>query len=277
MRQGSLFTGIGGFDLGFERSGIETAWQCEIDSKASVVLTKHFPGVPNYHDVRSINNDGSIESVDIISGGFPCQDVSLAGKRAGLDGERSGLWYEYQRIIAEFKPKWVVIENVAGLLSSNSGEDFSAILRALDERGYCVSWRILDAQYFGVAQRRRRVFIVGSLGNIGALKVLYESKSMRRIYKKSEEERKESTGFVTLCLTAGYGRRYNPSTETMIVEQNNKVSMPDMISLRSNPAQPVILTEGDDRVRRLTPTECERLQGFPDGWTEGQADTNRYK
>ena len=169
----SLFSGIGGFDLGFEQAGMQCAWQCEIDKRARSVLATHWPGVPCYEDVKNVKRD-NVAAVDLICGGFPCQDVSFAGKREGLAGERSGLWFEFHRIIGELSPQWVVIENVPGLLSSHRGSDFAVILRGLVEFGYGVTWRILDAQYFGVAQRRRRVFIVGSLGDGRSAEVLFE-------------------------------------------------------------------------------------------------------
>ncbi len=161
MKFGSLFTGVGGFDLGFERAGMECAWQVEFDKNCQNVLRKHWSETELFNDVRTVGKH-NLEPVDVICGGFPCQDVSIAGKRAGLAGERSGLWSEFARIIDELEPKWVVIENVPGLLSSNRGRDFATVIRWLAERGYGVAWRILDSQYFGVAQRRRRVFIVGS-------------------------------------------------------------------------------------------------------------------
>ena len=172
---GSLFSGIGGFDLGFENAGMKCLWQCEIDTAARSVLTRRF-GVPIYDDVRSVGT--GTPTVDLVCGGFPCQDVSVAGKRAGLAGKRSGLWFEFHRILAELRPRWVVVENVPGLLSSNGGRDFAVILRGLVELGYGVAWRILDAQYFGVAQRRRRVFVVGSLGSGRAAEILFERESL---------------------------------------------------------------------------------------------------
>lgn len=173
----SLFSGIGGFDLGFEQAGMQCAWQCEIDKRARSVLATHWPGVPCYEDVKNVKRD-NVAAVDLICGGFPCQDVSIAGKREGLAGERSGLWFEFHRIIGELRPQWVVIENVPGLLSSHRGSDFAVILRGLVEFGYGVTWRILDAQYFGVAQRRRRVFIAGSLGDGRSAEVLFEREGL---------------------------------------------------------------------------------------------------
>lgn len=173
---GSLFSGIGGFDLGFERAGMRCEWQVEIDAKCRDVLGKHFQA-EIFNDVKTVGKH-NLKPVDVICGGFPCQDLSVAGKRAGLAGERSGLWHEFHRIITELRPGWVVIENVPGLLSSNQGRDFAVILRGLVECGYGVSWRILDAQYFGVAQRRRRVFVVASLGSGRAAEVLFEREGM---------------------------------------------------------------------------------------------------
>ena len=178
MKFGSLFSGVGGFDLGFERAGMECVWQVEFDKACQSVLKKHFEKAELFDDVRTVGKH-NLEPVDVICGGFPCQDVSIAGKRAGLAGERSGLWSEFARIIDELEPKWVVIENVPGLLSSNRGRDFATVIRWLAERGYGVAWRILDSQYFGVAQRRRRVFIVGSFGNGNASEILFEREGVR--------------------------------------------------------------------------------------------------
>ncbi len=171
---GSLFSGIGGFDLGFEQAGLSCAWQVEIDAAARSVLATHWPNVLRYEDVRHVGRH-NLQPVDVICGGFPCQDLSVAGKRAGLAGERSGLWFEFHRILAELEPRWVVIENVPGLLSSHGGRDFAVLLRGLVELRYGVTWRVLDAQYFGVAQRRRRVFLVASLGDGRSAEVLFES------------------------------------------------------------------------------------------------------
>jgi DNA (cytosine-5)-methyltransferase 1 len=175
VRFGSLFSGIGGFDLGFEQAGLTCEWQVEIDKDCSRVLENRFRDVRRFADVNDV---GKLPAVDVICGGFPCQDLSVAGKRAGLAGERSGLWFQFLRIIESNLPRWIVIENVPGLLSSDEGRDFAAILRGLVECGYCLAWRILDAQYAGVAQRRRRVFIVGSLGNGSCAEILFESESV---------------------------------------------------------------------------------------------------
>ena len=161
MKAISLFSGVGGFDIGFERAGIETVLQVEKDEHCLSVLERHWPDVERMTDVRATRRTDEIEGVDLIYGGFPCQDISIAGSRAGLTGERSGLWFEFERIVSELRPRWVVIENVAGLLSSNGGADLGVILTGLDKFGFDASWAVLDAQHFGVPQHRRRVFIVG--------------------------------------------------------------------------------------------------------------------
>lgn len=160
---GSLFAGIGGFDLGFEQAGYTTAWQVEIEPHLREVLALRFPHARQFADVREVGAH-NLSTVDVLIGGFPCQDVSSMGARAGLAGNRTGLFWEVCRIVEEIRPQWVVLENVVGLLTSNGGKDFGVVLQALADRGYVGCWRVLDAQYFGVAQRRRRVFLVAGLG-----------------------------------------------------------------------------------------------------------------
>ena len=194
MKVGSLFSGIGGFDLAFERAGFGVAFQCEIDRHALRVLEERWPTVRRTGDVREVGaHDGP---VDVLVGGFPCQDLSVAGRRAGLAGERSGLFHEFARCIAALAPRWVVIENVPGLLSSNGGRDMATVLGTLGELGYGWAYRVLDAQYFGVAQRRRRVFIVGCAGGRTefAAAVLFETESVRRDSPPRRETREAVAG-----------------------------------------------------------------------------------
>ena len=169
----SLFAGVGGFDLALERQGVKVVAAVEIDKNARGVLAHRFPNSTLFPDVTEVTGEqlraaGFIPERGILTGGFPCQDLSVAGKRAGLAGKRSGLFWEIARLIDELSPQYFILENVPGLLSSNGGRDFGAVLRALVDRGYGVTYRVLDAQYFGVPQRRRRVFIVGCLGDTGA-------------------------------------------------------------------------------------------------------------
>jgi DNA (cytosine-5)-methyltransferase 1 len=152
---GSLFAGIGGFDLGFERAGFETVWQVEIDEYCRRVLEKHFPGAERFADIRKCGGH-NLKAVDVICGGFPCQDISWAGKRKGIEGPQSSLWREYRRIIGELKPEWVVIENVSRLVSSGLRE----VLEDLEIIGYDAEWQIIPAWSFGSPQVRKRIFIV---------------------------------------------------------------------------------------------------------------------
>jgi DNA (cytosine-5)-methyltransferase 1 len=324
LRYLSLFSGIGGFDLGFDRAGMTCAGQVEFDAAARSVLERHWPDVPRLNDVREVNGD-EFGSIDLICGGFPCQDVSVAGRRAGLAGERSGLWYEFHRLIDAVKPGIVVIENVPGLLSSNGGADFAVILRGLVECGYGVAWRILDAQYFGVAQRRRRVFIVGSLGSGRAAEVLFEREGGAGDIAESRQAGAGIAHAVTgSSVSSSY--RYDPNGEELIVTATLN-SGGNKGGFRTEPSEHLVAVplraEGHDAsedgtgrqnlipvlaftertrpdgrtfeaqedlayaltnpgsggrthsrqiagafgVRRLTPVECERLQGFPDEWT----------
>jgi len=342
MKFGSLFSGIGGFDLGFERAGMTCSWQAEIDKNCQSLLQKRF-GVKIYDDVKKITKgnlsgrpDGDTvptssditssrgeqrgrggsdigdggrtteqcaEPVDVICGGFPCQDVSIAGKRKGFAGERSGLWSEFARIIEELKPGWVVIENVPGLLSSNQGRDFETILNQMVEFGYGVSWRVLDAQYFGVAQRRRRVFIVGSLGSGRSAEVLFEREGVRWNPPARREKGQDTTGTVAPSIKSHHFRADAEASAELVTVgalqsrdykgigttiddkmvcwemQNATEAYRESGDLAPN-LQARMGTGGNNvplvGVRRLTPTEYEALQGFPRDWTFG-SDSTRYK
>ena len=155
MKVGSLFAGIGGFDLGLERAGFEIAWQVEIDPYCQRVLAKHWPNVQRYGDIRTIDW-GTVEPVDLLCGGFPCQDISLAGKGAGLTGERSGLWFEYAKAIEVLKPRYVLIENVSALRSRGLDQ----VLGALAALGYDAEWHCIPACAVGAPHRRDRVWVV---------------------------------------------------------------------------------------------------------------------
>ena len=154
---GSTFTGVGGADLGFEQAGFQISWQCELDAWKRSVLAAHWPDVQIFDDITTMLDP---PPVDILIGGFPCQDLSVAGQRKGFTGERSVLAFEFLRLAESIRPRWLVLENVPGLLSSSQGADFARLIDEVVACGYGVAWRILDARYFGVPQRRRRVFIV---------------------------------------------------------------------------------------------------------------------
>jgi DNA (cytosine-5)-methyltransferase 1 len=214
----SFFAGIGGFDLGCERAGMSVVFQCEINKFSQRILKKHWPDIPLANDISKLMPEDIPES-NIWCGGFPCQDLSLAnqGKRKGLEGERSGLFYKYSELIEAKRPDWVVIENVPGLLNSHSGEDFRVLIQKMDELGYGVSWRVLDAKYFGTPQRRRRVYIVASLGDLRSSEVLFESGTNPITNKSGLSKREASSKRHDGCLSeanlysiqhAGIGRKH---------------------------------------------------------------------
>lgn len=203
ITHGSLFSGVGGMDIGFDAAGIETLWQCEIDAKPRSVLAKHWPKAIRYVDVKDV--DGSqVKPVDIITFGSPCQDLSIAGKRAGLAGSRSGLYHEAIRVIKEMRdatqnqyPKVAIWENVRGALSSNEGKDFLAAIQALAAIGAVdVGWRVVNACNFGVPQRRVRVFVVATFGAGRAGEILAKPPRLLWHPTPSGEKGEETTGEV---------------------------------------------------------------------------------
>ena len=306
LRYLSLFSGIGGFDLGFDRAGMVCAGQVEYDAAARSVLARHWPDVKRMNDVREVQGD-EFGAIDVICGGFPCQDVSVAGRREGLAGERSGLWFEFRRIVDRAKPRWVVVENVPGLLSSHGGRDFATVVRGLVECGYGVAWRVLDAQYFGVPQPRRRVFIVASLRNGAAAGAIFDAQSAygdkaASGIKEREDYPGDDSGYL-------YGHWWNGRdvSQTLDAVLYKKQALPEknrfpavmvpvwqrcdccedywcnlhhmhaydcdcppVEEFERYPYEPGLL-------RWITPVEAERLQGFPDGHTDGQSDSARYR
>jgi DNA (cytosine-5)-methyltransferase 1 len=393
-----LFSGIGGFDLGLEAAGWACAFQVEIDPFCTKVLERRWPDVRRYRDIRTVEADalragtarlpdgrqrpggqqrgaagggpgregeppgGGADGIDLLCGGFPCQDLSVAGRRAGLAGARSGLFFEFVRVATELRPRWVLLENVPGLLSSNGGRDFAVVLAALGDAGYGVGWRVLDARWFGVPQRRRRVFLVGHLGGPCPAAVLFEPEGvlgdlaagreagqdvaypiaagaggskfgsgrdsqdtfitashdtspplMAEGFDASEDGRGRKA-FAFTCKDSGQDAGEEaPTLRAMGHDQSHAngggqlavafdhthdpVSSASAVPTLNEDGQAVAVTSGprmwDDRgihrgtvstevtptlngyeqpmvlpaVRRLTPTECERLQAFPDGFT----------
>lgn len=158
MTFGSLFSGIGGLDLGLERAGMTCEWQVEIDSYARRVLAKHWPRVKRWDDVRTFPPDNRWEHVDIVCGGFPCQDISSAGPRIGLGGERSSLWWEFHRIVGLVRPKYVLVENVADLRHRGLGD----VLGSLSNLGYDAEWSVISACAMGAPHMRKRLFILAN-------------------------------------------------------------------------------------------------------------------
>lgn len=179
LTHASFFSGIGGTDLGLERAGWRTVSLSEIDPYANAVLAEHWPAIPNLGDITTLDAE-TIPNATLWSGGFPCQDLSLAGKRQGLAGKHSGLAITFLDLVSRRKPRWILLENVPGLLSSHRGKDLGTLLGTLGELGYWWSYRILDAWYFGVPQRRRRIYIVASLGTDSAIEVLRDDEGGHR-------------------------------------------------------------------------------------------------
>jgi DNA (cytosine-5)-methyltransferase 1 len=201
LTYGSLFTGVGGFDIGFDRAGYDCRWQVEWDKHCQQTLAYHWPDVPRWSDVCDVNG-ADLPPVDVITYGSPCQDLSVAGKRAGIEGGRSSMFFEATRIIKEMRdatggtyPRITIWENVPGALSSNNGDDFQTVLETLDDVGALAQWwYVLDAQFFGVPQRRRRVFVVSVfdpaiIERVGDGEILPVGKGRRRNSSKVKSER----------------------------------------------------------------------------------------
>ena len=218
----SLFAGVGGFDLAMERNGVKVVANVEIDKHCQALLERKFPNAKQFNDVTTVKGKDLIDvgfnpSRGIITGGFPCQDLSVAGKRAGLAGERSGLFWEIRRLVEETQTEWFVLENVPGLLSSDGGKDFGIVLGEMANLGYSIGWRVLDAQYFGVPQRRRRVFIVGSRtgGPERIGKVLFEREGVRRNPTQSQPQRQDSSTNTTRSFGQTGFAKYSEGVTTL--------------------------------------------------------------
>jgi len=329
MKLVSLFAGVGGFDIAAESVGIEPSVTCEIDPQAAGVLKHRFPNATLINDVKEVTGDklrelGLDPRRTIITGGFPCQDLSIAGKQAGLEGgERSSLFFEIVRILREFNPQWFILENVPGLLSSKGGRDMGIVVGELAELGYSFSWRVLDAQNFGVPQRRRRVFIVGHFGadETRSEQVLFEPEGSGRSLEAGQSQGQDVAGdpapsvdsdspipfvksrraqtnedvetWIESEVTPTLNRIDNTGESYATVLIHNKQSEGRGFGENGDPMYTIDTVSGhgvatSTTVRRLTPMECERLQGFPDGWSAqridhkkgivvDQADSSRYK
>lgn len=353
MRYLSVCSGIEAATVAWHPLGWQPVGFSEIEPFPSAVLNHHYPDVPNYGDMTKYK-EWNLGAIDLLVGGTPCQSFSVAGLRKGLDDPRGNLMLTYLAIAKQYRPTWLVWENVPGVLSSNGGNDFATFLRGMGQCGYGFAYRVLDAQYFGVAQRRRRVFVIGHLGDWRrSAAVLFERESMSGNPASCREKRQE----VAKTLTRGIAQRFDAETETMIpiaLAENTIGRQPEnggngngftvdgpmytlnatgvhgvaqpmpintMIATRHNAlgertgfgigepgdpaytlikgrshavAQPVAYGVGEKpdtahclrsgaskadkhesttyiaqqmAVRRLTPVECERLQGFPDNYT----------
>lgn len=313
MKFGSLFAGAGGFDLGFEGAGFECCWQVEWDKFCQDVLSFRWPDVPKFGDIREVSGY-ELEPVDVITYGFPCQDLSLAGDRAGLDGSRSGLFFEAMRVIKEMRdatggrfPRVAVAENVLGLLSADSGYAMGRCLDEMAEAGAVgVEWCTLDAQRFGVAQKRKRVFVAsifdsGVSGRCSDGLFLFEEDGGGCV-AESEESGCEVAGevvggvgkhFEVLGFDSKFSGHYGADSFADGVSATLKTNQAPAVAVLHKDGVPFNessfggFSEGfgclassdfkrpyrhvvgyDDMIRRLTPRECERLMGWPDDHTK---------
>jgi DNA (cytosine-5)-methyltransferase 1 len=326
MKYLSVCSGIEAATVAWHHMGWQPVAFSEIERFPSQVLAYHYPDVPNVGDMTKFK-EWNLGSVDLLVGGTPCQSFSVAGLRKGLDDPRGNLMLTYLAIAKQYRPKWLVWENVPGVLSSNGGNDFATFLRGMGQCGYGFAYRVLDAQYFGVAQRRRRVFVVGCLGDWRrSAAVLFERESLSGNPAPSREKREE----VSKTLTRGISQRFDAETETKIpvALAENTIgrqpenggngdgftiggpmytlnatgvhgvaqpisfhvdAMPDQMNFNTETSASLTCSQHAGiatqmAVRRLTPVECERLQGFPDNYTNipwrkqsESPDSPRYK
>ena len=276
----SLFSGIGGFDIGLERAGFNITFQCEIDKFCCSILKRHWPEVPHHENIKYLHAT-DIPHADIWAGGFPCQDVSLAraGERAGLKGARSGLFHEFARLIGEGRPRVILLENVHGLLNSHRGRDFGVVLQTLAQFGYSVGWRVLNSKNFGVPQSRQRVYIVGCYRDPrGPGKILFEPQRCNGHAAEGEAAGKESVSpFKRVVRTTSGQRPVVQAIAYCLCACSARHTGTDWS--RTYIAYPHL-----GAARRPTPTECEGIMGFPTGWTlpahskwkEDDLDSLRY-
>ena len=257
----SVCSGIEATSVAWTPLGFRPIGFSEIESFPCELLKQKYPNVKNYGDITQYEK-WNIGQFDILVGGTPCQSFSIAGKRGGTADERGALMYAYLGIVETYRPSWIIWENVPGVLSSNSGYDFTSFLAGLEKCGYGGAYRVLDAQYFGVPQRRRRVFVVGHSDNRTdlAAKVLFEPESLCGDIAAGSETQKETTDAI------GKGVNYFRRGGNFKYHKDKKAA-----TLRSSAASDcfdLVLAREKRYIRRLTPLECERLQGCPDDYTQ---------
>jgi len=288
MRCVSLFAGIGGFDLALTRLGHKIIYANEWDKYAILIYEKNFTTKPDTRDIRSISPT-EIPNHDLLTAGFPCQSFSIAGKRRGFNDEEGYHFFEILRILSAKRPRYFLLENVKGLLNHNSGETFHTIIEKISFLEYDCQWQVLNSKNFGVPQNRERIFIIGHLREKSRLQIFpigeTYTNSLEQIIGGSIGMRVYSTKIA--CTLASQAGGWGAKTGLYAIP----VLTPDRIKKRQHgrrfktDGEPAFTLTGQDRhgiydgikIRRLTPIECERLQGFPDNWTEGISDTQRYK
>jgi len=302
MKYLSTFSGIGGFELGIQlayenvqrterlqqrgmgRKGnmSNSREQClasepfcvgysEIDKYAQQIYQSHFPNNKNYGDITSIIAE-DLPDFDLLVGGFPCQSFSIAGKRGGFNDTRGTMFFELARILRAKQPRLFVFENVKGLLSHDGGRTFATIIQTLDELGYDCQWQVLNSKNHGVPQNRERVFIIGHL----------RGTSRPEVFPFGESDGNPIQGSSKRENSATIDTKGGTNARGTFIKRLNDPKMARNRVYGDTGISPTLQTGTDrvvngEKIRRLTPTECERLQGFPVGWTDGVSDTQRYK
>ena len=261
----------------------------EIDKYAASIYQRHFPNHKNFGDITTIN-EKELPDFDLFVGGFPCQSFSIAGKRGGFNDTRGTMFFEIARIVREKQPRLLLLENVKGLLSHDQGRTFTTIISTLDELGYDLQWQVLNSKNHGVPHHRERVFIIGHLRGTRRPEVFpfgeANNKSIEKVVNRSQCNTIAQLNQPTHSNDRVYGTDgISPTLNTM--QGGNRqpfIKNPKMMNYKKDYENSVAITATSykeppvvNAIRRLTPTECERLQGFPDGWTEGVSDTQRYK
>jgi len=287
-----LFSGIGGFHIALTNAGHECVGACEIDKYATSIYRRHFGG--SIHDDARTISTKQIPDFDILTAGFPCQAFSIAGKRQGFKETRGTVFFEIARIARDKQPRYLLLENVKGLLNHEKGKTFKTIIDTLQELGYDVEWQTFNTKHW-LPQKRDRIFIIGHLRGQGGQKIFPLGQSeeipdktqtktnlikVGYINKDQQGMRVYSDQGISATLSAnggGWGAKtglYMLSHKKANIKQRYQER--DTTWTLDTSGNKMAIEVGDD-IRRLTPKECERLQGFPDDWTAGISDTQRYK
>lgn len=297
----SMFSGIGGFEHGIEKANTQTDFECvgysEIDKYAVSIYEKHYPNHTNYGDATRINTE-DLPDFEFLVGGFPCQAFSIAGKRKGFNEARGTLFFEIARILRDKQPRYFLLENVKGLLSHEGGETLETIFRVCDELGYDVSWAIYNSKDYGVPQNRERIFIKGYFRGECRQEVLSQTRDCEEITgkliklnnKAQAQTIYDIDGLATTLSACGGGQGDKTGLYLLNGSSDGNIACIDAnyhkglgpADVKKNRRRRTHIIDGMT-VRKLTPVECERLQGFPDNWTrygkdgEEISDTQRYK
>ena len=287
----SVCSGVEAATVAWNSIGFEPIGYSEINKFCCNLLKQKYPQTPNFGDINGNSTWQIPRTIDILIGGTPCQSFSLAGLRRGTDDPRGGLVYKFCELVRDRKPRWIVWENVQGVLSANGGRDFGSFIRSLAEFGYHLCWRVLNAQHFGLPHRRKRVFLIGHHSDrTSGYKVLFEQGCLSRIYQERQHGKKPSSSFEgsydcpfckshttldpkkTGCNYCGAWVKSPVNCISDGAHMGGGINGQDYNSGR-------IIVQPDGKVRRLTPLEIERLMGFPDNYTNipGAKDGNRFK